>query len=399
MQKQIFQTNSSTRWKSFIWLVRILVVFLLVITASVTISLLNKRDYDLKVLTYNAKRLPDINIDKSKAIISSAEQIAFAKHLERYRKRQNRVRKNRSHIKYAHSPEAAKFLPVRAGFYVNWDPNSSISLHKNISQLNMILPEWIFQKDTKGNLDVKIQNETLDFIQNHKVAVVPMLSNYFNKRWNGDSTMIMLKNPKSRKVLISRIRNLLDKNDFQGINIDLENLPRAAHPYLLQFSKELSTTLHAEGYITTIDLNPTDEGITYKDISQYYDFIFLMAYNEHSPDDPPGSISSLNFVENSIDAAMKEVESDKVILCLASYGFDWEKGKQGTKITYQGLISTANERNEPVYFNFGQSDLTLYYYDDNGNEHEAHCNDATGTFNLLRTAQDYNAAGVSLWKS
>lgn len=57
MQKQIFQTNSSTRWKSFIWFVRILVVFLIVIIASVGISLLNKRDYDLKVLTYNAKKL------------------------------------------------------------------------------------------------------------------------------------------------------------------------------------------------------------------------------------------------------------------------------------------------------------------------------------------------------
>ena len=397
MQKQIFQTNSSTRWKSFIWLVRILVVFLLVIIASVTISLFNKRDYDLKVLTYNAKRLPDINTDKSKAFISKTEQVAFAKHLDRLRKRHKKALKNKTHLKTTATPQAAKFLPVRAGFYVNWDKNSSISLHKNISQLNMVLPEWIFQKDSKGNLEVRIENETLDFIQNHRVAVVPMLSNYFNKRWNGDSTMIMLKNPKTRKTLISRIKNLLDKNDFQGINIDLENLPKGAHPYLLQFSKELSHVLHAEGYLTTIDINPTDEGVTYKDIAQYYDFIFLMAYNEHSPDDDPGSISSLAFVEKSIDAAMKEVASDKIILCVASYGFDWEKGKPGTRITYQGLISLAKEHNEPVYFDFAKSDLTLYYYDDNGNEHEAHCNDAAGTFNIIRTAQDYNAAGVSLW--
>jgi len=397
MQKQVFQTNSSTRWKSFIWLVRILIVFLIVIIASVGISLLNKREYDLKVLTYNAKRLPDINTDKSKAFISKTEQVAFAKHLDRLRKRHKKALKNKSHVKSSTTPEAAKFLPVRAGFYVNWDKNSSISLHKNISQLNMILPEWIFQKDSKGNLDVRIENETLDFIQNHRVAVIPMLSNYYNNRWNGDSTMIMLKNPKTRKLLISRIKNLLEKNDFQGINIDFENLPKGTHPYLLQFSKELSASLHAEGYITTIDINPTDEGVTYKDISQYYDFIFLMAYNEHSPDDDPGSISSLSFVEKSIDAAMKEVASDKIILCVASYGFDWEKGKPGTRITYQGLISLAKEHNEPVYFDFAKSDLTLFYYDDNGNLHEAHCNDAAGTFNIIRTAQDYNAAGVSLW--
>jgi len=397
MQKQVFQTNSSTRWKSFIWLVRILVVFLVVIMASVAISLFNKRVYDLKVLTYNAKKLPDINTDKSKTIVSKTELIAFAKHLDRYRKRHKKSHKERLLIKHTPNTGAAKFLPVRAGFYVNWDKNSLISLHKNISHLNMVLPEWIFQKDAKGNLDVRIETETLDFIQNNKVAVIPMLSNYYNNRWNGDSTMIMLKNPKTRKVLISRIKNLLEKNDFQGINIDLENLPKGAHPYMLQFSKELSTVLHAEGYITTIDINPTDEGVTYKDIAQYYDFVFLMAYNEHSPDDDPGSISSLNFVEESLSAAMKDVSSQKIILCVASYGFDWEKGKSGTRITYQGLISLAKEHNEPVYFDFSQSDLTLYYYDDNGNKHEVHCNDAAGTFNIIRTAQDFNAAGVSLW--
>jgi len=398
MQKQVFQTNSSARWKSFIWFIRILIVFLIVILASVGISLLHKRDYDLKVLTYNSKYLPNINTDRSKTYISKSEEIAFVKHLERYRERINKANKPSKHnLHVKHSPEAAKYLPVRAAFYVNWDPNSIISLHKNIKELNMVMPEWLFQKDCKGNLDAYIQNETLDFIQNHKVAVVPILSNFFNKRWNGDSTLILLKNPKARKTLISRVKNLLDKNDLQGINVDFENLPREAHPYMLQFSKELSSILHADGYITTVDINPTDEGVTYKDIAQYYDYIFLMAYNEHSPEDPPGSISSLSFVENSFDEAMKEVPSQKIVLCVASYGFDWPKDKPGVKITYQGLISTAKEHGEPVFFNFGQSDLTLYYNDDNGVDHEAHCNDAAGTFNIIRTAQDYNAAGISLW--
>ena len=72
MQRQIFQTNSSTRWKSFIWFIRILVVFLIVILASVGISLLNKRVYDLKVQTYNAKRLPDLNTDKTKTYVSTS---------------------------------------------------------------------------------------------------------------------------------------------------------------------------------------------------------------------------------------------------------------------------------------------------------------------------------------
>ncbi len=396
MQKQIFQTNSPTRWNSFIWIVRIFLVFLVIIIAAVAISLFNKRDYDLKVLSYNAKKLPDLNTDKSKTYVSKTDQLAFAKQLETYRKK---IKHSHTHVKHVTSPEVSKFLPVRAGFYVNWDPNSGISLHKNISKLNMILPEWLFLKDSKGTIDSRIENETVEFIQNNKVAIVPMLSNFWGKTFNGDTSLVTLRDAKLRKTLILRIKNLLEKNDFQGINIDIENLPREANKYMLQFSKELSETLHEEGFITTIDIDP-DPSVnkpSYKDLAQYYDFIFLMAYNEHYPDGQPGSISSLLFVEKAIDDAMKEVSSDKIVLCVAAYGFDWEKGKLGTRITYQKLISIANELDEPVYFNFSQSDLTMRYTDDNGSLHELHCNDAAGIFNVMRTAQDYNAAGVSLW--
>jgi cellulose synthase/poly-beta-1,6-N-acetylglucosamine synthase-like glycosyltransferase/peptidoglycan/xylan/chitin deacetylase (PgdA/CDA1 family)/spore germination protein YaaH len=396
MQKQIFQTDSPTRWKSFIWIVRIVVVFLIVIFASVIISLLNKRDYDLKVLTYNAKKLPDLNTDKSKTYVSTADQIAFTKQLEHYRKG---IKTSHKHIKKTTTPEITKFLPVRAGFYVNWDINSGISLRKNISKLNMILPEWLFIKDAKGTIESRFENETqtLDFIQSNKVPVIPMLSNFWGGKFNGDSSAALFKSPNLRKKLITRIKNILETNDFQGINIDIESLPVGSNSNFLQFSKELSETLHAEGYLVTVDIDPEDKVSTYKELAQYYDFIFLMAYNEHNPYTEPGSISSLYFVEKAIDDAMKEVSSEKIVVGVAAYGFDWAKGTPATRLTYQGLISKANELNEPVVFNFSQSDLTLKYNDDNGLLHEMHCNDAAGIFNTMRTAHDYNAAGVSLW--
>jgi len=394
MQKQVFQTNSPTRWKSFKWFVRILIVFLLIIMSSVVVSLLNKRSYDLKVLTYNENKLPDLNTDKSKTYITKKEQLDFAKQLEKYRKNHKRTlyptEQNVSHgIK--------KFLPVRAGFYVNWDMNSMYSLKKNIGKLNMVLPEWFFQVGTKGKIESRFEYDTYDFIHKNKVAVIPIINNFSNKRWNGDSTYIVLKNKASRAKLIENIKTVLDTNDLQGINIDFENLPVAIKPYMIKFSKELYETLHPDGYLTTIDIDPSVEGVSYKDLAPYYDFIFIMAYNEHYPDGDPGCVSSLMFVENSLDQAMKEVPSDKIVLCLAGYGFDWEKGKTGTKISYQGLISLAKEYEEDVTFNLSQSDISMWYTDDNGAEHETHCNDAIGTYNIMRTAEDYNAAGVALW--
>ena len=392
MQKQVFQTNSATRWKSFVWFVRILLVFLVVIITSVVISLIHKHNYDLTVLTYNSKKLPDLNTDKSKTYISKSEEIEFARQIELYRKK-HRKTYNREEQKV--SQEIKKYLPVRAGFYVNWDMNSAYSLKKNISKMNIVIPEWYFLADSKGKLDARVEEETLDFIHKNKVSVIPMLSNF--KQWGTDSTLILLKNKNYRTHLIKEIETVLDTNDFQGINIDFENFPFKIKPYLIQFSKELYETLHPEGYLITIDLNPTDEQVWYKELAPYYDFIFSMAYNEHYPDGEPGSISSLMFVEKALDNAMKDVPSEKVVLCVAGYGFDWPKKGTAKKVTYQNLISLAKEYEEDVYFNLSQSDISIYYTDDEGQEHEAHCNDAAGTFNILRTAEDYSAAGVALW--
>ncbi len=394
MQKQVFQTNSATRWKSFIWFSRILFVFLLVISASVAISLLNKRSYDLKVLTYHAKRLPDINTDKSKAYVSKWEEDAFAKHVKQFRtKRPKSFYYNNNSI----PKEVKNLLPVRAGFYVNWDLNSLNSLQKNINQLNMVIPEWLFQTGTKGKIQSTIDENTLEFLHKNKVRILPILSNYYNKRWNGDSTFILLKNPQTRKKLVEQIKLVVDSNEFHGINIDFENLPKKAHPYMVQFSKELYSVLHEDGYLATIDIDPEADYVNYKDLAPYYDFIFLMAYNEHYPDGEPGSISSLPFLERSLDAAMKDVASEKIILCIAGYGFDWPKDSVGTKVSYQGMISLAKEYDENVTYNLERSDISMHYTDDRDLEHEVHCNDAACNFNAIRTASDYGAGGVALW--
>ena len=394
MQKQVFQTTSATRWKSFVWVFRIIIVFLAVIIASVVISLVNKKQYDLKVLTYHAKRLPDLNTDKTKSYITKEEELAFAKHLRQFRKK-------RPKSFYYHnsdvSQENKKFIPVRAGYYVNWDMNSFSSLQKNINKLNMVIPEWLFQTNTKGKIESRIEEETLQYIHKNKVSIVPILSNYYNKRWNGDSTFVLLKNDASRKMLIQNIKTVLDTNDFQGIHIDFENLPKKIQPYFNEFSKELHSVLDEDGYLLTIGINPSVDGLSYKDLAPYYDFIFLMAYNEHTPGSGPGSISSIPFIEHSLDKAMRDIPSQKIILGIAGYGFDWPKDSIGTKISYQGMISLAKEYDAPVSFNFMNSDIFMYYSDDRNIDHEVHCNDATSNFNAMRTASDYGAGGVALW--
>jgi cellulose synthase/poly-beta-1,6-N-acetylglucosamine synthase-like glycosyltransferase/peptidoglycan/xylan/chitin deacetylase (PgdA/CDA1 family)/spore germination protein YaaH len=392
--QQVFQSQNSTRWNQFVWLFRILIVFFCVGAFSILISLFHKQKYNTRGLIFNERIVQNINKDTSKEIIPDSELVVYEKHLKQLRGRKKDFYKS---VTVRPNSTTKEYLPVRAGFYVNWDDNSFYSLQSNIGKLNMVLPEWMFQRDTRGNIDTQIDDKALNTLRKNHIAIIPMLSNNYNQRWNGDSTLLLLKNKSYRNQLINNVKKTLTQYHLQGINIDLESLPTATYPYLLAFSEELYQSLHPSGYLITIDVNPFDKDLDFKKIAQFYDFIFLMAYDEHYPESTPGCVSSINFIEKSLDAAMKEVPSEKFVLCIAGYGYNWEAGSEGTDISYEDFISLANEYKVPVKFSESHSDLYIKYNDENNNPNEAHCNDIVSIYNAIRTAEDYNTAGVALW--
>src|SRR6476469_1690501 len=98
-----------------------------------------------------------------------------------------------------------------------------------------------------------------------------------------------------------------------------------------------------------------------------------MAYDEHSPDTKPGSISSQKWMEAAVGQMAKVVPANKMILGMAGYGYDWpEKGTSDTAVTvtYQEALSTARESQAEVNFDNDTYNLHYSYYDDNDKLHE-----------------------------
>lgn len=190
---------------------------------------------------------------------------------------------------------------------------------------------------------------------------------------------------------------MLAEYHFQGINVDFESLPAGAYRYLLDFSKELDAALSPLGYLVTIDINPYDHNLNIPQIESYYDFIFVMAYDEHYPESAPGCIASIGFIEQALDNVMKTVPSEKFVLCTAAYGYNWIKGQKTEDLSYEEFIGLANEYKAPINYDSKMGDLYVTYNDENNIYCEAHCNDAVSIFNAMRTAADYTTAGVALW--
>jgi spore germination protein YaaH len=123
-----------------------------------------------------------------------------------------------------------------------------------------------------------------------------------------------------------------------------------------------------------------------------------MAYDQFYDMSSPGPISAQKWIEAAVDEAAKNIPSEKIILCLAGYGYDWPKDGQASNVTYQEALTTARESEGKIDFNNDTYNLHFSYYDDNDLPHEVYFTDAATNFNTLRFATEYGLSGVALWR-
>ncbi len=292
---------------------------------------------------------------------------------------------------------------VRAAFYVNWDPHSYSSLEQNIGRLNMVVPEWFFTNPNTDQLETNIDSKALDIMNKAGVKVLPLLTNNYNAVFHGDAVHRILSDPKKRTKLIDDILAALKKNNFDGINIDFEELEEKKNETLVQFQKQLYERLHAKGKLVTQDVVPFNEDYNFKELSRYNDYVFVMAYDQYSESTIPGPICHQKWIEGAIDNVVQKIPMKKLILALAGFGYDWKMDENGKvvsakSISYQEALTTARSYDGKIDFDNDSYNLHFTYDDDNGAPHQVHFTDAATSFNSMRFAAEYGLSGVSLWR-
>jgi len=234
---------------------------------------------------------------------------------------------------------------------------------------------------------------------------MPMLSNFFpgDKKFHGEAVHNLLINSQKKEQLIHSLISLLEKNKFQGVNIDFEELKERSDEAFIQFQKELYQRLHERNFLVTQDVIPFNEDYNYRSLSQFNDFLFIMAYDQFSAGTKPGPIAEQKWIEAVTDDALKKISAEKIVLSLAAYGYDWPKvvnsePEDVNVLTYQNALSLAKEVQGKIDFDDDTYNLRFSYADDEGIPHEVFFTDAATTFNAMRFANESQIAGVALWR-
>ncbi len=307
----------------------------------------------------------------------------------------------------------APSVPIVAAFYVIWQPGGVEALRENADRLTHLMPEWLHLNRNGTGLDfrdwdpeVTISNrDVVSVAKDHHLAVMPVFNNAEGGVFDPERAHVALASPQSRGAIARAIRDFLLDHDFQGVNVDLENLRAEDYPKLPLFVAALRDSLRDDSLAVSVDLEAshvTDMGRALADVS---DFVVLMSYAEHAPAAGAGPLAGIGWFDTLLTQASAVVPAEKLVVGVGNYAVDWplRGGQPGKALTVEAALVVARDARPddppPSLVDFDATELnpTFDYTDAAGVPHEVWALDGVTAYNALVLATRHRLRGAALW--
>ncbi|ADL07025.1 stalk domain-containing protein [Thermosediminibacter oceani] len=137
-----------------------------------------------------------------------------------------------------------------------------------------------------------------------------------------------------RNALVGQILAEVDKENYDGVNIDFEYLGPEDKENFNAFIKDLYAALKSRNKTLSLSLPAKTEkqdwwpGYDYGTLGKYSDFVVLMAYDK-SPS-TPGPQAGVEWVEEIVNYALARIPAEKIVLGIGYYGYAWSGNEKYT---------------------------------------------------------------------
>lgn len=297
---------------------------------------------------------------------------------------------------------------VVMGFTVSYYDGDNLSYNsvKDSQSLNMVS---LFSYSFSENGDIKqvdeVQSNTLEYSKNSNIAPIAVIHNINNGKFDRDLIHKILVNSEQRKNLINNIVIMLAKEGYVGVNIDFENIDIKDKDLYSNFIKELKDELTKYGYLTIISIpaktsdnyaSSWNYAFDYEKLGNFADYVMIMTYDEHYKSSYPGAIASIGWVKNVLDYAKEKIPSNKILLGLALYGYDWVSN-DGRAIPAKNISKVVKEHNAILGWD-SKSKSPYFTYTKNNEFHKVWYENEESLKTKLELAKTYNLGGIAFWR-
>src|SRR5438105_71413 len=320
----------------------------------------------------------------------------------------------------------ASYDPVRAAFFVSWDPNSLASLKKHYREIDLLIPEQLHAVSEDGALTVVDyehgqnrvkatpsaavslvkQDELHQWMKSLnppvELPMMALLNNYDGVHWRIDDMVKLLENPLSRQRLVHDAVEFAVESHEAGIVVDFEEVPDTSQAHYREFAAELGPALHAVGLKLMLALPARDDAYDYGFFAKQSDAIVLMNFDEHWQTSPPGPIASQDWYVENLRQIKEVVPPRKLIVAVGSYAYDWSEAAAKThepaqSLTIQEALLHAFESETQVEIDSASLNPHYSYSDEHDHVHQVWMLDALTAYNELRPSERIGVQGPA-WR-
>lgn len=291
---------------------------------------------------------------------------------------------------HAASPDVAGWVPW-------WTEEEGIEeVIDNMHDIDILYP-FIYEVEGGGNIVAKVDiddgawKKLLRKAQKEHVEVIPTIAWF-----DGEAIHAVLSDKKARKRFIEDIDDLVDDNNFDGINIDFEQKWSETINYYSRFLRDLEDKLGRDDLSCTVEARMEPDhrwrpdqmpGVIeyandYRAMNKYCDWVDLMTYDQQRADLyfndkrkglPYNPVADIDWVEHVLELALEDFDEDKILLGIPTYGraFDitvapeWYRDyKQVASVDHSRAVELAKKYNAPIGRTAGGEAIITYFPED-----------------------------------
>jgi cellulose synthase/poly-beta-1,6-N-acetylglucosamine synthase-like glycosyltransferase/peptidoglycan/xylan/chitin deacetylase (PgdA/CDA1 family)/spore germination protein YaaH len=321
----------------------------------------------------------------------------------------------------------AGYDPLRAAFFVSWDPNSLASLKKHYKSLDLLMPEQLHAVTPDGAITVvdyerngqtvkatpaeaifrlkqdKLHQWMRSLNPPVELPMMGLLNNYDGAVWRVPELAGMLANPAARRHLVADVAEYAVEAHQSGIVVDFEEVPLKSQPHFREFIAELGPALHAVGLKLMIALPARDDEYDYAFFGRETDAIILMNYDQHWLTSSPGPIAAQDWFMENLRQIRDVVPAQKIIVGIANYAYDWAESpkkeeRRGEEFSVQEALLHAYESETDIDFDPASLNPHYSYEDEHNRTHQVWLLDAVTAYNELRACERLGVQGTAMWR-
>lgn len=282
------------------------------------------------------------------------------------------------------------------GFYVDWDKDSKTSFQKNIHSITTLIPEWM-QLTPNLSLKTTINSSIAAEARANNIKILPSVNNFINNKWDGEALHRLFTTPDADDFFIKKLLAYVKTNNFEGINIDFEEINQKDRVNFTHFIKKVSKAFHQHDLMVAQDVPPKNNSFDYAALASNVDRMIVMVYDQHNAISKPGPVAQSNWVEESLKQL--NIPSQKLIVALGNYGYDWEENtsQPAEAMKFEDIMNLGMGTKLKVQWN-KQAGNPYLRYKRNGRSHIVWFLDAATFYNQTKLARYSGATGIAVWR-